>query len=50
MTSHAAVQSPSRAHQIQQIFKWVVYTLLIINWVFYIQDDWVRATHTLTAD
>ncbi len=39
----------ARARHYQQIFKWVVYTLLIVNWMFYIHEDWVRATHTLTA-
>jgi hypothetical protein len=36
-------------HKFQQAIKWVVYTLLIINFVFYIFEDWNRALHTLTA-
>jgi len=41
--------SESRLHRIQQAVKWVVYTLLIINWGFYIYEDWNRAVHTLNA-
>ena len=40
----------SRMHKIQQAVKWTVYTLLIINFVFYIFEDWNRATHTLNAE
>ena len=36
-----------RLHRIQQGVKWTVYTLLIVNFGFYIVDDWVRASHTL---
>jgi hypothetical protein len=49
MNSTVAADSPSRAHQLQQVFKWVVYALLIINWTYYIYEDWTRASHTLTA-
>lgn len=34
-------------HAIQQVVKWVVYALLIVNWGFYIAEDWNRAVHTL---
>ena len=30
-----------------QAIKWTVYSLLLINFGFYIQEDWVRASHTL---
>ena len=36
-------------HKIQQAVKWTVYTLLIINFVFYVFEDWYRAIHTLHA-
>jgi hypothetical protein len=36
-------------HKIQQAIKWTVYTLLIINFVYYILEDWNRAVHTLRA-
>ena len=49
MLSRLAVIDKSRLHTIQQAIKWVVYTLLIINFVFYIFEDWNRATHTLVA-
>lgn len=39
--------SESDLHKIQQTVKWIVYTLLIINWGFYILEDWNRAVHTL---
>ena len=35
--------------KIQQTIKWVVYTLLIINFIFYIMEDWDRALHNLNA-
>ena len=34
-------------HKLQQAVKWIVYTLLIINWLFYIAEDSNRAMHTL---
>ncbi len=37
----------ARLHRIQQLVKWVVYTLLIVNWLFYIAEDSNRAMHTL---
>jgi len=42
--------SDERLHKIQQGVKWAVYLLLIINFVFYLFEDWNRAIHTLTAD
>ncbi len=34
-------------HKIQQTIKWTVYALLIVNFVFYVFEDWGRALHTL---
>ncbi len=34
-------------HAIKQLIKWIVYTVLIINFGFYIWDDWQIAQHTL---
>ena len=34
-------------HKLQQVVKWTVYTLLIVNWGFYIVEDWTRAMHTV---
>ena len=34
-------------HKVQQAVKWIVYTLLIVNWGFYIAEDWNRAMHSL---
>jgi len=36
-------------HKIQQIIKWAVYALLIVNFVFYIFEDARRASFTLHA-
>ena len=38
-----------RWHRIQQGVKWTVYTLLLVNFGFYIVEDSVRASHTLHA-
>ena len=37
-------------HKAQQILKWVVYSALLVNWGFYIAEDWNRAIHTLGPD
>lgn len=34
-------------HKVQQTIKWVVYALLVINFGYYIVEDWTRAVHTL---
>jgi hypothetical protein len=49
MSQQAAASTDSKLHKIQQAIKWTVYTLLIINFVFYLFEDWNRAIHTLTA-
>ncbi len=38
------------AHKIQQVLKWTIYTLLLINFAFYIGEDWNRIAYTLTAE
>jgi hypothetical protein len=40
--------SKAKLRKLQQTVKWIVYTLLIINWGFYILEDWNRAVHTLS--
>jgi hypothetical protein len=49
MNPRAVASANSNVHKIQQAIKWTVYTLLIINFVFYIFEDWNRAIHTLHA-
>ena len=49
MNKTATAGADSRAHQIQQAVKWAVYILLLINFVFYLLEDWNRATHVLTS-
>jgi hypothetical protein len=39
--------SDSNLRKIQQAVKWTVYLLLLVNWGFYIVEDWTRALHTL---
>ncbi len=36
-------------HKIQQTIKWTVYALLIVNFVFYVFEDWNRAMYTLNV-
>ena len=50
MNQIAAATKVNRLHTLQQAVKWTVYLLLIINFVFYIFEDWNRALHTLTAN
>ena len=38
------------AQKIQQVLKWTVYALLLINFAFYIGEDWNRIAYTLTAE
>jgi hypothetical protein len=47
MIAHISSISESNLHKIQQAVKWAVYMLLIVNWGFYIFEDWDRAVHTL---
>lgn len=37
-------------HKVQQVVKWVVYILLLTNWVYYIFEDANRAYHVLTPE
>ena len=45
-----ALQHEQRIDRIRQTIKWVVYSLLLLNWSFYIFEDWQSAQHTMTAD
>jgi hypothetical protein len=49
MTKDPAASDDSKWHKIQQAIKWLVYSLLIINFVFYVFEDWDRAAHTLDS-
>ena len=37
-------------HKVQQVVKWTVYVLLLVNWVYYIFEDANRAYHVLTPE
>jgi len=43
------VANRQRTDAIRQTIKWVVYSLLLVNWGYYIFDDWRAAQHTLLA-
>jgi len=48
MNARLAGLSDDTLHKIQQVIKWTVYTLLIVNFVFYLFEDVDRAIHALT--
>jgi hypothetical protein len=50
MMTRATLADRFDLHKVQQIVKWAVYIFLLINWGFYIVEDWTTAAHTLTAD
>jgi hypothetical protein len=43
----SATASNERTINYQQVVKWTVYTLLLLNWALYIREDWLNAQHTL---
>lgn len=47
MKPAVAESGGGRMHRIQQAIKWTVYTLLLVNFGFYIFEDWNRAMHSL---
>lgn len=49
MIAQLASMDEAKLHKIQQAVKWTVYTLLIVNFVYYVFVDWNRATHVLTS-
>ena len=49
MNVRALLPADLDVHKLQQTIKWIVYTLLIINFGYYIYEDWTRAIHTLRA-
>jgi hypothetical protein len=42
-----ATHDENRIHKIMQVIKWIVYSLLLINFGYYLVEDWTRAMHTL---
>lgn len=50
MMTRATFANRFDLHKVQQFVKWSVYIFLLINWGFYIAEDWTVASHTLTAD
>lgn len=47
MIARLATMDEDKLHRLQQIVKWVVYTLLIVNFLFYFLEDLERARHVL---
>ena len=37
-------------HKAQQVVKWIIYSILIVNFGYYIYEDTTRSMHTLTAE
>jgi hypothetical protein len=37
----------TRAIDYQQVVKWTVYVLLLVNWALYFREEWIHAQHTL---
>mgnify|MGYP001815973124 CR=1 FL=1 len=50
MMTRATFANRFDLHKVQQFVKWSVYIFLLINWGFYIAEDWTVASHTLTSD
>ena len=50
MTDTPASPGNLDLHKYQQFLKWTIYALLLVNWVYYIFEDWTRAQHALPAD
>ena len=50
MNDGTATAADLRLHRIQQAVKWTVYTLLLVNFGYYIAEDVIRGAHTLTAE
>ena len=50
MVSIPATLDNMDPHKLQQGVKWVVYSILIVNFGFYIYEDVARVSHTLTPD
>jgi hypothetical protein len=46
-TEISATATSQPAINYQQVVKWTVYTLLLLNWALYIRADWLNAQHTL---
>lgn len=49
MSSHAGNSLAARWRRLDkaQALKWTVYSLLLLNWVYYFVDEWIIASHTL---
>ena len=44
----SADDAEHRADKLRQTIKWVVYSLLLVNWGYYMFDDWRAAQYTLS--
>ena len=46
-TAAQRLEHEQRIDKLRQTIKWVVYSLLMVNWGYYIFDDWRVAQHTV---
>ena len=42
-------EAAHRNEKLRQTIKWIVYSLLIVNWGYYVFDEWRAAQYTLSA-
>ena len=47
MIARIAKMDEEKLHKLQQAVKWTVYSLLIVNFLFYFLEDLERARHVL---
>lgn len=47
--TETAVNARRREEMLRQTIKWTVYSLLLLNWSYYILDDWQDAQFTVAA-
>jgi hypothetical protein len=45
--SRESADITTRAIDYQQLIKWTVYVLLLVNWALYFREEWIHAQHTL---
>ena len=50
MVSKPGILENVDLHKVQQVVKWIVYSILIVNFGYYIYEDTARVFHTLTPE
>lgn len=49
MREDSAMLGTARGQRLQQLFKWTIYSLLVVNFGFYLVEDVTQSMHTLHA-